>query len=188
MTLSREEAKTRLADYNILLKYMSFLQNNGLSECGKGQIIGQIFLLQEFLEEEGREKEQRNNNDKSYQQQQQEKEQEKQQQVTIKDPAAGNVGKIMTESAQENAVDNIWTPSKSGLLRQVGNLIDKAKDITIEGDNEINYTIIDHSNKWQRQQKQTDGGGVTANNNNNKVTDESWINKIKRAAEVENWR
>jgi hypothetical protein len=27
MTLPIEEAKTRLADYNILLKYISFLQN-----------------------------------------------------------------------------------------------------------------------------------------------------------------
>lgn len=180
MTLSIEEAKTRLVDYNILLKYMSFLQNNGLSECGKGQIIGQISLLQEYLEKEGG-REQGNNNDKSYQQQQ--KEQEKQQQVTIKD-AAGKVGKIMTEAVQENDVNNT-TSSKSGLLRQVESLIDKAKDTTIEENNEINYTTIDHSNKWQLQQKET-GGGVRANNN--KETDESWINKIKRATEVENWR
>ena len=52
MTLiSIEEAKTRLADCNVLLKYMSFLQKNGLSDCGKGQIMGQASLLQEYLKE-----------------------------------------------------------------------------------------------------------------------------------------
>jgi hypothetical protein len=92
---------------------------------------------------------------------------------------------MMTEALQENAL-NTTTASKSGLLRQVGNVIEKAKDITMEENNEINYTIIDHSNKWQRQQQKETGAGVRANNN--KVTDESWINKIKKAAEVENWK
>ncbi|HZI70688.1 MAG TPA: hypothetical protein VFD60_05960 [Nitrososphaeraceae archaeon] len=53
MTLiSVEEAKTRLADCNVLLKYMPFLQKNGLSDCGRGQIMGQASLLQEYLKED----------------------------------------------------------------------------------------------------------------------------------------
>jgi hypothetical protein len=53
MTLiSVEEAKNRLADCNILLKYMPFLQKNGLSDCGRGQIMGQASLLQEYLKED----------------------------------------------------------------------------------------------------------------------------------------
>jgi hypothetical protein len=50
--LSVEETKNRLADCNVLLKYMSFLQKNGLSDCGRGQIMGQASLLQEYLKED----------------------------------------------------------------------------------------------------------------------------------------
>ena len=50
--MSIEKARDKLADYNVLLKHMSFLQSNGLSDCGRGQIIGQIALLQEYLIEE----------------------------------------------------------------------------------------------------------------------------------------
>jgi len=188
MTLSIEEAKIRLADYNILLKYMSFLQNNGLSECGKGQIIGQISLLQEYLQEGVTRQVNNNNNNENSYQPQQEKEQEKQQQVTIKDPAStGKVAKMMTEELQENAL-NTTTSSKSGLLRQVGNLVEKAKDITMEENNEIDYyATIDNSNKSQLQKQKETNERIRANNNN-KETDESWINKIKRATEVENWK
>ena len=88
---------------------------------------------------------------------------------------------MMTEALQENAL-NTTSSSKSGLLRQVGNLIEKAKD-TMEENNEINYNIMSHSNKWQQKEI---GAGVRTNNN--KVTDESWIKKIKKAAEVETWK
>jgi hypothetical protein len=50
--ISVEETKNRLADCNVLLKYMSFLQKNGLSDCGRGQIMGQASLLQEYLKED----------------------------------------------------------------------------------------------------------------------------------------
>jgi hypothetical protein len=50
--ISIEKARDKLADYNVLLKYMSFLQSNGFSDCGRGQILGQIALLQECLIEE----------------------------------------------------------------------------------------------------------------------------------------
>jgi hypothetical protein len=49
--LSKENAKARLEEFRILLKYMSFLQKNGFSDCGRGQIMGQMSLIQEFLSE-----------------------------------------------------------------------------------------------------------------------------------------
>src|SRR5688572_22263526 len=49
--LSKENAKARLEEFRILLKYMPFLQKNGFSDCGRGQIMGQMSLLQEFLSE-----------------------------------------------------------------------------------------------------------------------------------------
>ena len=49
--LSNENAKARLDEFRILLKYMPFLQKNGFSDCGRGQIMGQMSLLQEFLSE-----------------------------------------------------------------------------------------------------------------------------------------
>ena len=47
--ISIEEARAKLTDYNVLLKHISFLQSNGFSDCGRGQIIGQIALLREYL-------------------------------------------------------------------------------------------------------------------------------------------
>ena len=49
--LSKENAKARLEEFRILLKYMPFLQKNGFSDCGRGQIMGQMSLMQEFLSE-----------------------------------------------------------------------------------------------------------------------------------------
>ncbi|MFL6507425.1 MAG: hypothetical protein ACJ704_05750, partial [Nitrososphaeraceae archaeon] len=48
---SIQKAKEKLADCNVLLKYMAFLQNNGFSDYGKGQIMGQVALLKEYLED-----------------------------------------------------------------------------------------------------------------------------------------
>jgi len=48
---SIEKIKEKLDDYNVLLKHMDFLQNNGFSDFGRGHIIGQIELLEEYLSE-----------------------------------------------------------------------------------------------------------------------------------------
>jgi hypothetical protein len=48
---SIEKIKEKLGDYNVLLKYMDFLQNNGFSDYGRGHIVGQIELLEEYLSE-----------------------------------------------------------------------------------------------------------------------------------------
>jgi len=49
--LSKDNAKARLEEFRILLKYVPFLQKNGFSDCGRGQIMGQMSLIQEFLSE-----------------------------------------------------------------------------------------------------------------------------------------
>lgn len=121
MTLiSIVEAKTRLAECNVLLKYMSFLQKNGLSDCGRGQIMGQASLLMEHLKEKEQQESKQWISDIS--DQQEEKPREKQQQTITKD--AEKAGRIITAAFQENIVNNM---SKSDLLRQVGNAIDKLK-------------------------------------------------------------
>ncbi|HET7391995.1 MAG TPA: hypothetical protein VFJ51_14345, partial [Nitrososphaeraceae archaeon] len=48
--ISADEVCAKLAEYNILLKHIVFLQNNGFVDCGKGEILGQASLLQEYLE------------------------------------------------------------------------------------------------------------------------------------------
>jgi hypothetical protein len=188
MTLiSIEEAKTRLADCNVLLKYMVFLQKNGLSDCGKGQIIGQASLLQEYLKEEEQQGNKQWDTDKSSQQQ---KEQQEKQQAITKD--ADKVGRMMTSTFHENAVNNT---SKSDLLRQVGSVIDKAKQTVeqnkergIEGPNKqadqiLPEPISDATTKdGNKSQQQIVGVGT------NKEKNQSWINKIKKVTEVENWQ
>ena len=52
-----EKIKEKLGDYNVLLKHMDFLQNNGFSDYGKGHIVGQIDLLEEYLREAGKSQE-----------------------------------------------------------------------------------------------------------------------------------
>ena len=44
--ISAEEAKIKLSEWNVLIKYMNFLQANGFTDCGKGQILGQVFFDQ----------------------------------------------------------------------------------------------------------------------------------------------
>jgi hypothetical protein len=195
MTLiSIEEAKNRLADCNVLLKYMSFLQKNGLSDCGRGQIMGQASLLQEYLKEKEEQQESRQwATDGSSQQQQKELQQkEKQQQQTItKD--------VEKTRRMINAVDNT---SKSDPLIQVGSVVDnKTKETAIEENNKLANERLNKQTHHQilpksmneiittgednNKSQQQIGGART---NNNKETDQSWFNKIKKVTEVENWR
>jgi hypothetical protein len=179
MTLiSIEEAKTRLEDCNVLLKYTVFLQKNGFSDCGKGQIIGQASLLQEYLKEEEQQGNKQCSIDKSYQQQ---KDQHKHQ-TTSKD--ANKVGKTVTGTFQDNST-NDTSGSKLGLLGQVEGMIDKAKDTTAE-ENELSEHWINgrvHQTLTQPIRYREDDysklqpqiSGVTIN----KEAEQSWINKIK---------
>ncbi|MGA7368245.1 MAG: hypothetical protein WBX01_03885 [Nitrososphaeraceae archaeon] len=46
-----ELAKTKLNELNVLIRYLTFLQNNGFSDLGTGKILGQIQLLKELINE-----------------------------------------------------------------------------------------------------------------------------------------
>src|ERR1043166_6980817 len=163
MTLiSIEEAKTRLAECNVLLKYISFLQKNGLSDCGRGQIMGQASLLQEYLEEE--------------------EQQEKQQAIT-KD--AEKIRTMIKATFHETAVSNI---SKSDLLSQVGCVTSKAKVTTVEENNELAREGLNKQARQTLPQPMSDIITSYSGVETNKQTDRSWINKIKKATDVENWR
>jgi hypothetical protein len=143
---SMQKAKEKLADCNVLLKYMSFLQNNGFSDYGKGQIMGQIALLREYLEdgveEKEREKEQSKDNivfseNKTYK----DKKGVEQQLVTTKDSKVyEQAGEKIAETIFRRGVSNLQNNNsgnnnnnnnKSGLLKGVENIIDKARDIRI---------------------------------------------------------
>ena len=141
---SMQKAKEKLADCNILLKYMSFLQNNGFSDYGKGQIMGQIALLREYLEGgvEGKEREKDeskdNNNifaeDKTYK----DKKGVEQQLVMTKDNKVyEQAGEKIAETIFRRGVSNLQNNNsnnnnnKSSLLKGVENIIDKARDIRI---------------------------------------------------------
>jgi hypothetical protein len=143
---SMQKAKEKLADCNVLLKYMSFLQNNGFSDYGKGQIMGQIALLREYLEdgveEKEREKEESKDNivfseNKTYK----DKKGVEQQLVTTKDSKVyEQAGEKIAETIFRRGISNLQNNNsgnnnnnnnKSSLLKGVENIIDKARDIRI---------------------------------------------------------
>jgi hypothetical protein len=141
---SMQKAKEKLADCNVLLKYMSFLQNNGFSDYGKGQIMGQIALLREYLEdgveEKERDKEETKDNsifseNKMYK----DKKVVEQQLVTTKDNKVyEQAGEKIAETIFRRGVSNLQNNNsgnnnnnKSSLLKGVENIIDKARDIKI---------------------------------------------------------
>jgi hypothetical protein len=47
--LSTEEARRRFSEFRTLFRYMSFLQEHGFSEYGKGQLTGKMELLQDYF-------------------------------------------------------------------------------------------------------------------------------------------
>ena len=141
---SMQKAKEKLADCNVLLKYMNFLQNNGFSDYGKGQIMGQIALLREYLEdgveEKERDKEETKDNsifseNKMYK----DKKVVEQQLVTTKDNKVyEQAGEKIAETIFRRGVSNLQNNNsgnnnnnKSSLLKGVENIIDKARDIKI---------------------------------------------------------
>jgi hypothetical protein len=136
---SIQKAKEKLADCNVLLKYMAFLQNNGFSDYGKGQIMGQVALLKEYLEDgveqKERDKEESKDsiltdNNKMYK----DKKVVEQQIVTTKDNTLyEQAGEKISETIFRKGISNLQNNnnSKSGLLKGVENIIDKARDIRI---------------------------------------------------------
>jgi hypothetical protein len=171
--ISTEEAKAKLLDCKVLLKYMVFLQNNGFSDCGKGQILGQAALLEEYLKEE--EKKQKGTFDKSHKQIE-----EQGKQIITK--SIEEQGKI-SETFRENTT-NIY----KGFLRQVGNMIDKPKDIK---DADSNYVVKNDDANIEKFQEVTQSQAIdnaTINGKQigeNKEMIQSWRDKIKRMTQVD---
>ena len=141
---SMQKAKEKLADCNILLKYMSFLQNNGFSDYGKGQIMGQIALLREYLEDgveqkESDKEESKDTNIFAENKMYKDKKGVEQQLVTTKDNKVyEQAGEKIAETIFRRGVSNLQNNNsgnnnnnKSSLLKGVENIIDKARDIRI---------------------------------------------------------
>ena len=142
---SMQKAKEKLADCNVLLKYMTFLQNNGFSDYGKGQIMGQIALLREYLEdgveekERGKEESKDNNNIFAENKMYKDKKGVEQQLVSTKDNKVyEQAGEKIAETIFHRGVSNLQNNNsgnnnnnKSSLLKGVENIIDKARDIRI---------------------------------------------------------
>ena len=143
---SMQKAKEKLADCNVLLKYMTFLQNNGFSDYGKGQIMGQIALLREYLEDgveqKERDKEESKDNNNIFAENKMYKDRKgvEQQLVTTKDNKVyEQAGEKIAETIFRKGVSNLQNNNNSGnnnnnrssLLKGVENIIDKARDIRI---------------------------------------------------------
>ena len=144
---SIQKAKEKLADCNVLIKYMTFLQNNGFSDYGKGQVMGQIGLLREYLEDgveqKERDKEESKDNNifvdnKMYK----DKKGVEQQLVATKDNKIyEQAGEKIAETIFRRGVSNLQAnnagtnnnnnTNKSSLLKGVENIIDRARDIRI---------------------------------------------------------
>ena len=110
--VSKDEVIIKLTECKVLLKYMSFLQNNGFSDCGKGQIIGKAALLEEYVKKE--EQEQNHTVFESYNK---DKEQENHR-INI-----SNSEGMIAETFRKNA--STYNP---GLLREAGVITEKSKD------------------------------------------------------------
>jgi hypothetical protein len=173
--ISIEEARDKLADYNVLLKHISFLQSNGFSDCGRGQIIGKIALLQEYLMEECKDVQQQ---DKGVVKGIIDHHQEKQmvadityeaRRISISQENALNVNKpkdlkqfIKVEYNERNGANNNEAPiqkiqgtTMQSLLSGTATTREDNKLISIEGEN--------------------------------KLIKQSWRNRIKSMADIEDW-
>ena len=141
---STQKAKEKLADCNVLLKYMAFLQNNGFSDYGKGQVMGQIGLLREYLEDgieqKERDKEESKDNNifvdnKMYKDK---KGVEQQLVATKENKIYEQAGEKIAETIFRRGGSNLQSnntgannTNKSSLLKGVENIIDRARDIRI---------------------------------------------------------
>lgn len=173
--MSAETARLKLSEWNVLLKYMDFLQANGFTDCGKGQILGQISLVKEFMDNSFIEKE--NTTDI----------------IAKEETTSGNI--LKTESSGgENELSVNVKDDGSALLNQVSDLVS-------EGVKEQDQMIAirkDESLPVESRQI-TDGDkapsdkprGLVSRRTEALITKElngSWLDKIKRITEIEEWR
>lgn len=163
--LSKENAKARLEEFRILLKYMSFLQKNGFSDCGRGQIMGQMSLIQEFLSES-------NTNDEILN-------------LQYKDPVITNVPNINNPSNSISDTSQYYTSTNNETDKQI---TDGSKDNTFDLDSIIleNDTSSEGNSKlqnsrWLRPFKNDDPikKKLFDNFEKNEIT-QSWKEKIRK--------
>lgn len=178
--ISTEEAKEKLSECNVLIKYMNFLQANGFTDCGKGQILGQVSLIKECLGYSIT-----SNGENAV--------------AVVRDKEdTRNVGM----QAEENGAENSHSPNlkvdeasevRSGHFRQNQNLI-------TESSREMQQVPSDTDESLSGEYKQltnestvgTDKSrGLDFKRSEGSVTKElngSWLEKIKRITEIEEWR
>jgi len=163
--LSKENAKARLEEFRILLKYMSFLQKNGFSDCGRGQIMGQMSLIQEFLSEN-------QTSDEILD-------------LQYKDPVITNVPNINNTSHSISDTPQYYTTTSNEPDKQI---TDRSKDNTFDLDSIIleNDTSSESDTKlqnsrWLRPFKNDDPikKKLFENFEKNEIT-QSWKEKIRK--------
>jgi hypothetical protein len=163
--LSKENAKARLEEFRILLKYMSFLQKNGFSDCGRGQIMGQMSLIQEFLSEN-------QTSDEILD-------------LQYKDPVITNVPNINNTSHSISDTPQYYTTASNETDKQI---TDSSKDNTFDLDSMIleNDTSSESDSKlqnsrWLRPFKNDDPikKKLFENFEKNEIT-QSWKEKIRK--------
>jgi hypothetical protein len=173
--ISAETAKLKLSEWNVLLKYMDFLQANGFTDCGKGQILGQISLIKEFVDENVIDEE--NTND-----------------IMVKKETTSEKILETENDGGENELSTNVKDDGSTLLKQVSNLVSEGvkeqdqliairKDESLSGDNQH----ITDNNKVSSDKPR----GLVSRRTEALITKElngSWLDKIKRITEIEEWR
>jgi hypothetical protein len=163
--LSKENAKARLEEFRILLKYMSFLQKNGFSDCGRGQIMGQMSLIQEFLSENQTSDEILN--------------------LQYKDPVITNVPNINNTSQSISDTPQYYTTASNETDKQI---TDSSKDntfdlgsIILENDTSSESDSKLQNSRWLRPFKNDDPikKKLFENFEKNEIT-QSWKEKIRK--------
>ena len=163
--LSKENAKARLEEFRIMLKYMSFLQKNGFSDCGRGQIMGQMSLIQEFLSEN-------QTSDETLD-------------LQYKDPVITNVPNINNTSHSISDTPQYYTTTSNEPDKEI---TDRSKDNTFDLDSIIleNDTSSESDTKlqnsrWLRPFKNDDPikKKLFENFEKNEIT-QSWKEKIRK--------
>jgi len=173
--MSAETARLKLSEWNVLLKYMDFLQANGFTDCGKGQILGQISLVKEFMDNSFIEKE--NTTDI----------------IAKEETTSGNILKTESSGGENEFTVNVKDDG-SALLNQVSDLVSegvKEQDqmIAIRKDESLpveNRQITDGDKAPSDKPR-----GLVSRRTEALITKElngSWLDKIKRITEIEEWR
>ena len=163
--LSKENAKARLEEFRILLKYMPFLQKNGFSDCGRGQIMGQMSLIQEFLSENQTSDEVLD--------------------LQYKDPVITNVPNINNTSHSISDTPQYYTTASNETDKQI---TDSSKDntfdlgsIILENDTSSESDSKLQNSRWLRPFKNDDPikKKLFENFEKNEIT-QSWKEKIRK--------